>query len=111
MDDTTRLAVRMGQPEISPFFTRSIAGQPLQERRVSYDEQIEHLSGLPINWDGRHSLGPTNAALDTARAMSCCPLGSGGVQIELHAGGFDIEIEVNHFGKIVAIASTIVPMT
>jgi len=35
--------------------------------------------------------------------MVAVPLGSGGLQLELHAGGADVEIEIDPSGKVTAV--------
>lgn len=69
----------------------------------SYDNQVNNLAGMDDGWDGHKSKAPTIEALSVARSLSCCPLGTGGVQIELHAGGMDIEIEVEPDGRIYCV--------
>ncbi len=67
---------------------------------------IDHLNRLEIlddNWDGRGSAAPTNHAIKTARAICAVPLGSGGLQIELHAINADVEIEINENGQVVSV--------
>ena len=42
----------------------------------------------------------TEAAIATADALARVPLYDGGIQVELHAGGYDIEIDIGPDGKI-----------
>lgn len=65
---------------------------------------LNKLEVLKDDWDGRGSAAPSDAAIRTARNMGAVPLGDGGLQMEMHAGGADIEIEINTLGKVVAIA-------
>jgi len=68
---------------------------------------IDHLNRLEVlgdNWDGRGSAAPSPFAIRTARNMAAVPLGSGGLQLELHAGGADIEIEIDEGGYVTAVA-------
>lgn len=55
------------------------------------------------NWDGRGSAASTQQAIDTARNLVGVPLGHGGFQLELHAGGSDVEIEIDQSGAIVSV--------
>jgi hypothetical protein len=64
---------------------------------------LDGLRSLGSNWDGRGSMAPTPQALRTAGALCACPLGSGGIQIDLHAGGSDIEIEIDAGGNITSV--------
>lgn len=57
------------------------------------------------NWDGHGSAAVTKAAIDTACTMQVVPLPGGGIQIEWHAGGMDIEIEIDETGRIADVWS------
>ena len=62
---------------------------------------IEALLTLEDDWNGYDGENcPTQAAVDFLRCMAVVPLRSGGVQVEVHAGGFDIEIEINPDGQV-----------
>lgn len=68
---------------------------------------IDHLNQLEVlgdNWDRRGSAAPSRFAIKTARNMAAVPLGSGGLQLELHAGGADIEIEIDEGGYVTAVS-------
>lgn len=70
---------------------------------------IDHLNCLEVlknNWDGRGSAAPSAKAIRIARGTAAVPLGSGGIQIELHANGSDVEIELNEWGEIVGVGWT-----
>jgi len=65
---------------------------------------LNRLEVLKDDWDGMGSAAPSDAAIKTARNVGAVPLGHGGLQLELHAGGADIEIEINNLGKVVGVA-------
>lgn len=67
-------------------------------------EKLTELSKLNDNWDFRGSSAPSDAAIRTAMNLTAVPLGSGGLQLEMHAGEADIEIEIDTLGKITAVA-------
>ncbi len=67
-------------------------------------EKLAELGCLKDNWDFRGSSAPSDAALRTAGNLTAVPLGSGGLQLEMHAGGCDIEIEIDTLGKVTAVA-------
>jgi|HubBroStandDraft_6_1064221.scaffolds.fasta_scaffold2976036_2 hypothetical protein len=64
---------------------------------------VDELRKLPDNWDGRASCAPSEQALNTAASFCAVPLGSGGLQVECHAGGIDLECEVDMLGNITSI--------
>lgn len=66
-------------------------------------EKLTELSKLSDNWDFRGSSAPSDAAIQAARNMTAVPLGSGGLQLEMHAGGIDIEIEIDQLGKVMGV--------
>jgi hypothetical protein len=70
---------------------------------VSFTDQLDNLGKIKDGWDGRGSAAPTREALATAKNIGVCPLGHGGVQLELHAGGADVEIEIDANGKVIAV--------
>jgi len=67
---------------------------------MSLDKNLASLAALADNWGDPGSKKPTAAALKTAEAIYFVPLSDGGVQIEIHAGGMDIEIIVSPEGTI-----------
>ena len=66
--------------------------------------EVRQLLGLKDNWDGHGSKAPSDAAIEAAYELylrlpgdgwHVVPIGGeGGVQIERHADGLDIEISV-----------------
>lgn len=45
----------------------------------------------------------TDQAIQTARAVYVVPCDDGGIQIELHAGGCDFELEIEPDGRVSGI--------
>jgi len=66
------------------------------------------LLALKDGWDGYDGRAPTSAAVHAAVAikqnLALVPLSSGGVQLEAHAGGLDLEIEIGPDGMLRGIA-------
>ncbi len=69
--------------------------------RVTYrNPQVAYLSTLQQDWDS-YGAGPLSPlALAVADAFWVVPGADGGVQLELHAGGMEIEISVNPAGQV-----------
>lgn len=61
---------------------------------------LEELKELPANWDSYGAVTITEAALNTANNLTFVPLSNGGIQIELHTGGVDMELEIHPDGMI-----------
>ncbi len=62
--------------------------------------QVAHLATLQQGWDS-YGAGPLSpAALAVADAFWVVPTADGGVQLEMHAGGMEIEISVNPAGQV-----------
>jgi hypothetical protein len=55
------------------------------------------------NWDSYQGRKTTDAAIKTAEHLTSCPTSCGGIQIELHAGGSSVEIEINDDGRMVGV--------
>ena len=68
------------------------------------DEKLLRLVELPPNWDGYHAKPITIEAVETARRMlsgaPIVPLPGGGIQIEWHLDGHEVEITIAPNGKI-----------
>lgn len=56
------------------------------------------------NWDGDGAHPTSGQARRVLEALSVVPTVEGGAQIELHAGGVDLEIEIESTGKVTSIA-------
>jgi hypothetical protein len=66
---------------------------------------IGQLSALKPNWDSYGGSPITEAALATVGSISVVPCSSGGIQLETHRDGFDIEIEIGPDGYIISAIS------
>ena len=58
---------------------------------------------LKENWDSYGGLPATAEAIDTAEWFCAVPMSDGGIQVEVHAGGKDVEIEIAPSGKITSV--------
>lgn len=58
------------------------------------------LAELPDNWDHEKAKRITPAAISTVESFATVPMCDGGIQIEVHRDGFDIEICVGPDGRI-----------
>lgn len=67
---------------------------------MSLDQQLDQLSALKDGWDGYDGSPVSKAALETARFLSFSPYGDGSLQIELHAGGVELEIVLDVNGQV-----------
>jgi hypothetical protein len=69
--------------------------------------RLESLADLKPGWDSYGGKAPTPEAIAAARVMiewepTATPLSGGGVQLEWHAGGYDIEIRIAPDGREVS---------
>jgi hypothetical protein len=58
------------------------------------------LLALKPGWDSYEAEPITEAAARTADAVAFVPRSDGGIQIELHGGGVDLEIEIAPDGSV-----------
>lgn len=58
------------------------------------------LNNLLPDWDSYGAPRISEKAIDTLESFSVVPCSSGGLQLEVHRNGFDIEIEISPDGKI-----------
>jgi hypothetical protein len=58
------------------------------------------LMGLELGRDSHGAQPISMEALLTVGSMLVAPMASGGVQVELHRNGFDVEIEIGPDGKV-----------
>jgi len=64
-------------------------------------ENWEHeLCMLLPGWDGYKGKQISTLAIDTINSFSVVPCSHGGLQLEVHRDGFDIEVEIGPDGKI-----------
>lgn len=83
-----------------------IAVEILTSRRPVVAAKLEELAALPVGWNGERSAVISREAItraltlleavitDQTPAPNVVPLSTGGVQVEWHTGGFDLELEV-----------------
>jgi hypothetical protein len=64
------------------------------------NERLNELAALKDGWDSYGAPALFRTALRTADALTFVPTGQGGIQIELHAGGVEVEITVTTTGKV-----------
>jgi len=67
-------------------------------------ERLHELATLESNWDGYGAKRITDAALAQADSLEVVPQSDGGVQLELHRAGDDLEISIGPGGKIVSVS-------
>lgn len=65
--------------------------------------RLEAFRALESNWDSYGANPIAARAITTAQALTAVPMPHGGVQIELHAGQADIEIEISADGMVRSI--------
>jgi hypothetical protein len=58
------------------------------------------LSSLSSDWDGDNASQITTAAIVAVARFSIVPCHNGGIQLEVHQDGYDIEIDIGPDGKI-----------
>lgn len=58
-----------------------------------------------IGWDGHGSHPPDARAVDTVKYLHLTPMSNEGLLLELHAGGADIEIEIDRDGKVAVVSA------
>lgn len=63
-------------------------------------EKIAALAALEEGWDSYGAAPVTQAALDVVRCIAVVPTVNGGVQVEWHANGWEVEIEVDPDGEV-----------
>lgn len=69
------------------------------------NERIADLAELVDDWDSYGAEHVTDEALAVLRNLCAVPLKDGGIQIEWHCSGWDVEVEVNRHGVPVAFYS------
>ena len=67
---------------------------------MSAPVDLSALRTLRPGWDSYGGRPITEQAIATAQAIAFVPSPNGGVQIELHAGGADVEIEIGADGYV-----------
>lgn len=74
------------------------------EKLVRLD--LSHLKELKDGWYDENSKAITDAAIKTAENIHACPMFNGGIQLEIHAGGIDVEIEIKPDGRIFSVVAS-----
>lgn len=59
------------------------------------------LGELHVDWDSYGSPPTTQKAMATVEEFATVPTSAGGIQLEIHRDGYDIEIEIGPDGRIV----------
>lgn len=71
---------------------------------MSWTEKIEQLRNLGYDWDSHGARAPTEEAVKVIEYLAVCPLPSGGLQLEVHANGWDVELEFSPEGEPVGVS-------
>jgi hypothetical protein len=58
------------------------------------------LRQLPEEWDGENARRITDAAIAKVGSFAAVPCYSGGIQLEFHCDGLDVEIEIAADGRV-----------
>ena len=64
------------------------------------DDWLGQLAALPCNWDSYGAPQITEQALAALGSFSVVPLHDGGLQLECHRDGADIEVVIDANGKV-----------
>lgn len=67
------------------------------------DQWEQELRGLAAGWDSYDADPITTAAINAVRSFAVVPCSDGGLQLEVHRDGWDIEIEISPDGRIVSV--------
>ena len=116
-DFTTRESV--GQPVYCGFTDGFACGYQCIEDAAQvvhhHATTFAKLNNLQPNWDSYGGLHPTQEAISVAKGLAnallslphVVPVATGGVQLEWHVAGFDIEIEVGPDGSCEALVERV----
>ena len=61
---------------------------------------VQSLRDLPLNWDSYGSPKIGEGALKVLQGLQVVPTSPGGIQVEWHCNGYDLEIEFNAAGGL-----------
>ena len=86
------------------YHCREDAAQAVYQHAKAF----ERITELAPNWDGYDGVPPTRAAISTAHAVAnallhppqVVPVNDGGVQLEWHIEGVDVEIAITPKGEV-----------
>jgi hypothetical protein len=67
------------------------------------DDWWRELLRLPDNWNGYGAKRITEAAISTLGSFAAVPTAVGGITLEVHRDGLDIEIEIGPDGRLLPI--------
>lgn len=70
---------------------------------IPFEQQIAELRKLEDNWDSYGASPISEKAIETASYLAIVPVCNGGIQIELHAGEAEIEIEIDEGGRVTSV--------
>jgi hypothetical protein len=65
---------------------------------------LDDLRELEEGWDSYGGQPTTDAAIKTAGNLAVVPTSDGGIQLEIHAGGADLEIVIDPAGAVTAVS-------
>lgn len=66
--------------------------------------EVRELGQLHQGWDGHDGVPTRQEAISTALAAHAVPMSDGGLQLEWHAGGANIEIEIDPEGNFASVS-------
>jgi hypothetical protein len=64
---------------------------------------LSSLRKLRDDWDSYGGVPITPQAIRTAEAVFFVPTSNGGIQVEMHAGGIEVEVEIRPDGRVVSV--------
>lgn len=67
------------------------------------EERLDGFLNLKPDWDSYGAEPISGLATEAAKHLVVFPTPRGGVQFELHAGGSDVEIEIDAKGQVVGV--------
>lgn len=70
------------------------------QRRSHLCEEVGSRYQDEDGWNGRYSVATTQAARETVSNLVVIPSNDGGLVIDLHAGGMEVEVSVEPDGRI-----------
>lgn len=76
---------------------------PAQSERDPRCLDLRHFRDLKKGWDTYDAEPISTQAIRTAEHLTAVPTSSGGIQLEMHAGGVELEIEITSTGRVKGI--------
>jgi len=71
---------------------------------MSFERTVEGFAKLRPGWNGERARAISATAIKQALSFQAVPTNVGGVQIELHRLGDDLEIEIGPDGRLVSVS-------